>query len=117
MTNILRRLTSVRFILSVYITAAVCVLITIRCFDAVRIGAFSRSYALAEISCCYGAGKNPFFIGPGNLSVTAPEIFIYLTSSSIKTARTLRAREYSDTEAKETSMSVCLKKANCRVRI
>ncbi len=46
-------------------------LITIRCFDAVRIGAFSRSYALAEISCCYGAGKNPFFIENSGRTVTA----------------------------------------------
>ncbi len=65
-------MTSVKFILFTYIAAAICVLITINCYSAVKIDPFSLEYEITDMSGYFaGSGKNSLFIENSGLTVTA----------------------------------------------
>lgn len=72
MKNIKNCLTSVKFILFIYISAAICVLITINFYSAVKINPLSTNYEITDMSGYFsGDGSNSFFIENSGLTVTA----------------------------------------------
>lgn len=72
MKNLKKRLTSVKFILFTYITAAICVLITINFYSAVKVDPFSTEYEITDMSGYFsGSGSNSFFIENSGLTLTA----------------------------------------------
>ena len=72
MKKILGRLTSVKFILVMYIITAICVLLAVNCYRAFKIGPFSRQYEISGMSGYFCAGgARSYFIENSGRTVSA----------------------------------------------
>ena len=72
MKKLIGRLTSVKFILVIYIITAFCVLLAVNCYRAFKIGPFSQQYEISDMSGYFCAGDaRSYFIENSGRTVTA----------------------------------------------